>query len=209
MPRATTCRHPRCLAPPPSDCSARSVCRKREIPHLGALTDGPDPICLPQSSHRSLQRHWRYAYLRRKHCHRLARLAAQRVEEALAQRRQLRPSAPLASSTRNTRSRWPHRWRRYARARPSKRTLDCCLRCLSHRRHVLSHHLLDSRLQLCRRVRHARPNRTLTTSASTPPLNGYHVPGVAGELAARIGRIGTGRRDMRCAAEVVVLVARD
>jgi hypothetical protein len=38
---------------------------------------------------------------------------------------------------------------------------------------VRRHHLLDLPLQLRRRVRHARPNRTLTTSASTPPLNGY------------------------------------
>jgi hypothetical protein len=35
-----------------------------------------------------------------------------------------------------------------------------------------SHHLLDLPLQLQGRARHARPNRTLTTSRSTPPLNG-------------------------------------
>jgi len=38
---------------------------------------------------------------------------------------------------------------------------------------VRRHHLLNLPLQLRRRVRHARPNRTLTTSASTPPLNAY------------------------------------
>jgi hypothetical protein len=48
------------------------------------------------------------------------------------------------------------------------------------------YHLLKLPLQLRRRVRHARPNRTLSTSASTPPLNGYELtPGNSGRFGVR------------------------
>jgi len=118
----------------------------------------------------------------------------------------LRPGAPLASGPRSTRSRWRHRRRRYARARPCKRTLHCCLRCLSHRRHVLSHHLLDSPLQLCRRVRHAPPNRMLSARASTPPLNGY----VRAELgrAALAGQTATESVRLRVRERVLLYFER-
>jgi SAM-dependent methyltransferase len=124
-----------------------------------------------QPRNRPMQLSRRRPHVRRKHRHRLARLAAQHAIEPLCQHRQLGRPAPFTART-GAGPRRPSSNRRRRAAR-GERPVHRFLRHFSRRSDVLHDQLLDSFAQLFVRVRHARPNRTLARARSTPPLNGY------------------------------------